>query len=132
MKTTNLLFILIVLLCACNSQKKINDNKPVNNSTERSDFKIMFYNVENLFDTYDDSLKRDEEFLPESMRRWSAHRYYKKLHNISKVIIAVGDGIKMFAGTKVRGHKFIQKLGFEWLYRLLMNPQLYWKRYLIY
>jgi N-acetylglucosaminyldiphosphoundecaprenol N-acetyl-beta-D-mannosaminyltransferase len=47
------------------------------------------------------------------------------------VIIAVGDGIKVFAGTKKRGPKFIQKMGLEWFVRLIYNPKLYWKRYLI-
>lgn len=47
------------------------------------------------------------------------------------VIIAVGDGIKVFAGTKKRGYKIIQLLGFEWLVRLVNNPKLYWKRYIL-
>jgi len=57
------------------------------------------------------------------------YKYRKKLN--AKVIIAVGDGIKMFTGTKIRGYKIIQNLGFEWLVRLLHNPLLYWKRYLV-
>jgi N-acetylglucosaminyldiphosphoundecaprenol N-acetyl-beta-D-mannosaminyltransferase len=47
------------------------------------------------------------------------------------VIIAVGDGIKVFAGTKKRGIPLIQKLGFEWAIRLVNNPLKYWRRYLI-
>lgn len=47
------------------------------------------------------------------------------------VIISVGDGIKVFAGNKKRGSKFIQIIGLEWLVRLINNPKLYWKRYLI-
>ncbi len=50
----------------------------------------MFYNVENLFDTFDDSLKNDEEFLPEGDRFWNNYKYYSKLNNIYKVIIAIG------------------------------------------
>lgn len=48
-----------------------------------------------------------------------------------KVIIAVGDGIKVFAGIKKRGNRFLQTLGLEWVARLINNPLLYWKRYLI-
>ena len=48
-----------------------------------------------------------------------------------KVILIVGDGIKVFAGTKNRGNKFFQKIGAEWLYRLIINPRSMWKRYLI-
>ena len=47
------------------------------------------------------------------------------------VIIAVGEGIKMFSGTKKRGPTFIQKLGLEWVVRLLYEPKRLWKRYLI-
>lgn len=54
-------------------------------------FRIMFYNVENLFDTKDDSLKNDNEFLPDALRRWSYFRYKDKLTKIAKVIIASGQ-----------------------------------------
>lgn len=54
-------------------------------------FRVMFYNVENLFDTKDDSLKNDNEFLPESPKRWTYKRYQDKLTKIAKVIIASGN-----------------------------------------
>jgi len=47
------------------------------------------------------------------------------------VIIAVGDGIKVFAGTKKRGTALIRKLGLEWTVRLIFSPLKYWKRYVI-
>jgi N-acetylglucosaminyldiphosphoundecaprenol N-acetyl-beta-D-mannosaminyltransferase len=49
----------------------------------------------------------------------------------SNVILAVGGGIKIFSGTKVRGPVGVQKLGLEWLIRLLYEPGRLWKRYLI-
>jgi N-acetylglucosaminyldiphosphoundecaprenol N-acetyl-beta-D-mannosaminyltransferase len=49
----------------------------------------------------------------------------------AKVCICVGDGIKVFAGNKIRGPKFIRAMGFEWLVRLLANPLKYFKRYII-
>lgn len=49
----------------------------------------------------------------------------------SKVIIAVGDGIKVFAGTKKRGSKYIQKIGLEWFVRFLYEPKRLWRRYFI-
>ena len=36
--------------------------------TAQQEFRIMEYNVENLFDCRHDSLKNDQEFLPESVR----------------------------------------------------------------
>lgn len=52
---------------------------------------VMFYNVENLFDTEDDTTKNDEEFLPEGSRRWTATRYHKKLNAIARAVAAAGE-----------------------------------------
>ena len=49
----------------------------------------------------------------------------------AKVSILSGDGIKIFAGTKRRGPEFIRNIGFEWLFRLIIHPVLYFKRYFI-
>ncbi|MCX6330505.1 MAG: endonuclease [Bacteroidia bacterium] len=53
--------------------------------------RLMFYNVENLFDIYNDSLTDDDEFLPAGVRRWNYQRYEKKLNSLHKVIIAAGE-----------------------------------------
>lgn len=53
-------------------------------------FRVMSYNVENLFDTRHDTLKNDYEFLPDAVRRWNYTKYKKKLDNIARVIMAVG------------------------------------------
>lgn len=53
-------------------------------------FRIMEYNVENLFDCRHDSLKQDYEFLPDSPKGWSVNRYQDKLNKIAKVILAAG------------------------------------------
>jgi predicted extracellular nuclease len=52
---------------------------------------IMFYNVENLFDTVDDPLIADEEFTPEGKKHWTTERYQKKLNDIAKVISSVNE-----------------------------------------
>ncbi|MDR3327054.1 MAG: endonuclease [Prevotellaceae bacterium] len=51
----------------------------------------MSYNVENLFDTKDDSLYNDSEYLFGGIRGWNYERYRQKLSNIAKVIVAVGQ-----------------------------------------
>lgn len=58
---------------------------------ERGEYRFMFYNVENLFDIFDDTTKIDEEFTPEGSRHWNNSKYYKKLNNIAKVVTAVGQ-----------------------------------------
>lgn len=53
-------------------------------------FRVMEYNVENLFDCRHDSLKQDTEFLPGSVRNWTYARFQDKLDKIGKVILAAG------------------------------------------
>ncbi len=52
---------------------------------------VAFYNVENLFDTQDDSLKQDEEFLPYGVRGWTPSRLQAKYRSIYKVIAGLGS-----------------------------------------
>ncbi len=55
-----------------------------------SDFKIVFYNFENLFDIEDDTAKWDEQFLPDGDKHWTYWKYQSKLKNLAKVITAAG------------------------------------------
>lgn len=50
---------------------------------------VMFYNVENLFDTIDDPAISDEDFLPTSEKKWTAERYNAKLAKLALVIAGV-------------------------------------------
>ncbi len=47
---------------------------------------LMFYNVENLFDTESDPKIEDEEFTPESEKAWDIEKYDKKLDDIAAVV----------------------------------------------
>jgi hypothetical protein len=53
--------------------------------------RLMFYNVENLFDIYDDPITDDNAFLPEGLMRWNSIRYTKKINSLYKVITAAGE-----------------------------------------
>ena len=57
-----------------------------------SNYRIMFYNVENLFDMDDDPETIDEEFLPKGDRFWNEKKFYNKLNRIFQVIMAAGEG----------------------------------------
>ncbi|MFC2112050.1 hypothetical protein ACFLTA_02175 [Bacteroidota bacterium] len=52
-------------------------------------FSLMFYNVENLFDTESDPEIDDTEFTPDSEKAWDIEKYEKKLDDIASVIKAV-------------------------------------------
>jgi predicted extracellular nuclease len=58
--------------------------------SENNDFTFVFYNVENLYDTYDDPVTADQEFLPGSPKQWNSEKYRKKIGDISKVLKELG------------------------------------------
>ena len=75
----SLLVISGAVLFSCTSEKK----------SLRREFTVVSYNVENLFDTVDDPKVPDEEFLPESVKKWDIEKYQKKLNDIAQVISEV-------------------------------------------
>lgn len=55
--------------------------------------RVVWWNVENLFDCQHDTLKEDRDFLPEGSYRWTRGRYWRKLDDLSRTIAAIaGDG----------------------------------------
>jgi predicted extracellular nuclease len=57
----------------------------------RERIRVVSYNVENLFDTKDNPLKDDNEFLPKGEMKWTDYKYWTKLRNITRVITAIGE-----------------------------------------
>lgn len=55
-----------------------------------STFRVLFYNVENLFDTIDDINIQDEEFLPNAEKQWDSRKYRLKVSNMAKAIRSAG------------------------------------------
>jgi hypothetical protein len=56
----------------------------------RQNVRVAFYNLENLYDAYDDSLKMDEEFTKEGAKHWSYSRFRTKLNHVAKTFLAMG------------------------------------------
>jgi predicted extracellular nuclease len=52
---------------------------------------VVFYNVENLFDTVDDTTVWDDHFLPDSLKEWTDERYAKKLTDLAKVLTEISE-----------------------------------------
>jgi hypothetical protein len=57
---------------------------------ERGDLRFVFYNVENLFDPFSDSLTLDDEFTPGGSRNWTWARFLEKEQKICKVLASAG------------------------------------------
>lgn len=83
MKRSFIVAALLLLMSLSASAQKTQQN-----------YVIGFYNLENLFDTYDDPVKNDNEFLPEGKNKWTQAKYEKKLHNMAKVIRSMADNNK--------------------------------------
>ena len=52
---------------------------------------LVELNCENLFDVSHDSLKQDEEYLPDATRHWTRTRYWRKLNNLAQEILSCRD-----------------------------------------
>ncbi len=50
---------------------------------------VVFYNLENLFDTINDPDKWDDEFLPTGDKKWNAVKYQKKQSNMERVLFDI-------------------------------------------
>ena len=78
-RTRLLLLLGLVVMVQSQQRNAGNDKKRI--------CRIMFYNTENFFDTKDDPLTNDQEFLPTSKKKWTPSRYNEKLHHIFQVIV---------------------------------------------
>lgn len=78
----------------------------------RTGTRLMFYNVENLFDTINDPKTNDDDFTPSGHYRWNAYRLYKKLNNVYKVIAAAGgtEPPEIVAFAEVENKQVIENL----------------------
>ena len=54
-------------------------------------FRVISYNVENLYDCEKDSLTNDDAFTENGEYKWHYGKYIIKLNNISKAIVAAGE-----------------------------------------
>ena len=49
-------------------------------------YSVMFYNLENLFDTINNNGVYDLEFSPHGARQWNGQKYWQKQHNMAYAI----------------------------------------------
>ncbi|MEA3503622.1 MAG: endonuclease [Bacteroidota bacterium] len=58
---------------------------------QTQEYRIAFYNVENLFDLQDNPNTNDDDFLPTGSHHWDSYKYHKKIKNIYKTLMAVKE-----------------------------------------
>ena len=89
MKKNFFLALFFIFLCAFSANAK----KPVPPKKEKATYQvcaIAFYNQENLFDTIDDPLTRDEEYTPNGGNHWTGLKYRHKVHNMAFALSKLG------------------------------------------
>lgn len=52
---------------------------------------VMFYNVENVFDTIKSPGVYDEEFTPQGPKQWNHHKYWSKMRNLERVFSSIAE-----------------------------------------
>ena len=58
-------------------------------SAQDKPYSVVFYNLENLFDIYNDPETHDDEFTPQGVKQWNETRYQKKLWNMERVLFDI-------------------------------------------
>lgn len=57
---------------------------------------VLFYNVENLFDTLKSPGVLDDEFTPEGAKQWDGKKYWKKMRRLEEVFYGVASAAKTY------------------------------------
>ncbi len=93
-------------------------------------YAVAFYNLENLFDTVDDVHTSDEDFLPDSERKWTQKRYRKKIRKLgytisqigadstgkSPILIGLAEVENEHVVRDLIGSKFLQNLHYDYVH----------------
>lgn len=85
--------------------------------------RLMFWNLENAFWPENEPSTNDDEFTPEGSRHWTMGRLRQKLLQLSRVVLAAGDGrAPMVVGlAEVEGDSVLH----YWLHHTPMREQHY-------
>lgn len=78
---------------------------------QNKEISLLFYNVENLFDTENEPNKNDVEFTPEGKKNWTTFRLNDKINQLAKVIAASSVNAPDFLGLcEVENEQVVQQL----------------------
>ncbi len=81
-------------------------------NVKKDPFYIASWNIENLFDTVDDPLKDDSEFLQSSPKEWNEEKLEKKMNQLARVINYMnnGSGPDILAFQEVENINVVKRL----------------------
>lgn len=75
---------------------------------QKNSYSIAFYNVENLYDTIDQS-HDDNAFLPTGKLNWNSNRYWGKIKNLNQVFDSIGE-LALIGLAEVENRKVVEDL----------------------
>lgn len=87
-----------------------NDEQLIINNIVQSDARILFVGL---------GCPKQEKWMAKHESR------------IPAVMIGVGAVFDFLSGKRPRAPKFLQEIGLEWLFRLILEPKRLWRRYLV-
>ncbi len=95
----------MVFIFSCSYSQKVNYKASL----------IGFYNLENLYDTVNNPMVDDEEFLPKSERHYNTRIYLDKLNRLSTVIAQIGtdlnpDGLALLGVSEIENDTVLNDL----------------------
>lgn len=78
-------------------------------------YSVGFYNLENLFDTINNTQIKDEEFTPDGDRVWNSEKYFDKIANLASVISQMGlelcpDGLAILGVSEIENDTVLMDL----------------------
>ncbi len=77
------------------------------------DYLIVFWNLENFFDTRFDPGKEDGTFIPTGEKRWTRSRFIDKRNGIAKTIIDIGVFPALIGFAEVENRYVLNQLIYE-------------------
>lgn len=116
------LFLLVPLFSFCQQVTKrqqagITENHArVDLAVQNSQIvRIVFYNLENLYDPHEDTAKPDNEFTSKGLKKWTFGRFFMKLDHLAKVFIAIGgwEPPAMIGVCEVENRYVMNKMVYE-------------------
>jgi predicted extracellular nuclease len=77
--------------------------------------RVVFYNLENLYDPYDDTTTLDDEFTSKGAKRWTYSKFIVKLEHLSKTFLAIGgwDPPAMIGVCEIENRYVLNKLIYD-------------------
>ena len=90
---------------------------------------VMFYNLENLFDTINNNGRQDYDFTPMGSYQWNATKYWQKEHNMAYAISQMEVKGSPAEGPVIIGVSEVENITV--LQDLIKQPELKGRRYQI-